>query len=60
MFVAARQSNKIECWDPRYMANPLYVLQRPGMTQQRISMSIDCTGQFLASGDTVNRVFYLF
>lgn len=60
LFLAARQSDHIDCWDIRNMGEKLYSLYRlrGGRTNQRIGFSLDTTGNVLATGDLDGSVRY--
>jgi hypothetical protein len=54
LFVASRHSHAVECFDVRGRAEPVYQLDRPSRTNQRLRFDISRDGSQLVAGDDVN------
>lgn len=53
IYFSSRRSDYISCFDLRNTAEVLHRFERPGKTSQRLAFSLDLTGRYLSSGDTV-------
>jgi len=56
LFIGARKSSSIACWDLRKTGMLLYRLPRKAQTNQRINFDIDSTNSYLITGSQDNNI----